>query len=104
MPDRVTFSGNVHVGHSGYTQIGGNGQMTANTNLTIPTLGYKKADITINADQATSSAGKGTNIDISGVSSISITAETGKASVNYHNAYSYYFGGADGNYTVVLHN
>ncbi|MDE6421675.1 MAG: hypothetical protein K2K87_14310 [Lachnospiraceae bacterium] len=109
LPDSVTYTGTVHVGHDGYTNISngrGDGKILGRTSITIPTLGYQKADVTINApgSNTSSSVGKGSNIDISNKSSINITAETGKASVNWHAAYNYYFGNADGNYTVVLHN
>lgn len=106
LPDSITYTGTIHVGHEGYTSISGNGEMKGRTSITIPTLGYTKVNVTINGPgkRTSSSVGVGSNIDISNTSSINITTETGKATVNYHTAYKYWFGDADGSYTVTLHN
>ncbi len=105
LPDSVTFSGN------GTTSIGNlfaddNGQGThkglaGSASITIPTFGYKKADISASS----SSIGTGNDIDISNTESITVVTNYALNLHHHDGAGShYYYGGGSGAYTVVLHN
>lgn len=104
LPESVTISGTFGCS---FTQVGTNnagGSKTLNYSgtLTIPTLGYNKADI----DGAESELGTGNDIDISEVTEVKIS-KTKKTQLYYHegpenNKYNY--GGESSTYSIVLHN
>lgn len=109
LPDSVTYTGNVHGGHSGAKTLdtGGMNELYAKDTITIPTLGYHKADIAVSGYDAKRSSlplGTGNNIDISSIDQITMSIATNTMSKNWHTAYQYYFGNSDSTYTVVLHN
>lgn len=102
LPKKLTITG------AGYTSFSGgrfdnanncSSEASGNTSITIPTLGYKKADITATS----SSVGIGNNIDVSAVTSIDVKVEY-KVTPWFHVAYKYWLGNTTGTYTVVLHN
>lgn len=71
--------------------------------VTIPTMGYKFADITASS----SSVGTGSNIDISGVDNISVECSYEIHSYHHMNpdgTWGHWYGGGRGSYSVVLHN
>lgn len=87
---------------SGGIDSGGNIK-SGSCSITIPTMGYKYADISASS----SSVGTGSNIDISKVSSI--TVSTSYAVNVYHHqnpdgSLGGYYGGGSGSYEVVLRN
>ncbi len=77
------------------------GSGLSSTSVKIPTLGYKKADVTA----VNSTVGVGGNRDISGVDSITISQQNNivKSDIKY-NPNGFYYTSHDSNYTVVLHN
>ncbi len=102
LPDSITIKGTGHVDYNGGRFDNPNDcscESKGNTVVTIPTLHYKKADITASS----SSVGIGRDIDISAVEEIAVTLQY-VASKHYHVAYKYWYGDADGSYTVTLHN
>ena len=108
MPESVTFT--VGYNFTLNPSIKGSPQPTIHggNDLTIPTLGYKYADIPSKSGH-TSSVGFGTNIDISNVETIVISGHQYKSSgynAHYNNGTEgpYYYGGVSDTITITLHN
>lgn len=103
MPDSITVSGTIHTSYyGGRDQNPNDSGGGSKEQITIPTLGYKYADIS-----ATSSiVGTGNNRDVSKVTSITVTinSEIPAGNKNWHGAYQYLYGSVDTSYTVKLHN
>lgn len=95
---KVSINGNASSGvnaSSGAVTGGG-------ASMTISTLGYRYADIVASS----SSVGTGNNIDISEVSSITVSTSYTINIYHHQNpdgSWGGYYGGGNGTYSVVLH-
>lgn len=104
LPESVTISGGCgcNFTQAGTTNAGGSKTLDYSGSLTVPTMGYQKADIS----GAESELGTGNDIDISAVDVIKISTSK-RASMNYHEGPSdnkYNYGGGSSAYSIVLHN
>lgn len=98
LPDSITFKGNLSIY---WDSTGGAGTGNSSTTTTIPTMGYKKADITATK----SNVGTGNNIDISSIQSIQIEQQNNiiKSDIKY-NPNGFYYTTHGSTYSVTLHN
>lgn len=99
LPDQILIDGSASSGG-----IDGSGNVkSGNGSVTIPTMGYRYADI----DASSSSVGTGNNIDISNYATITVSRSYAVNVYHHQNpdgSWGSYYGGGSGSYSVVLHN